>query len=165
MKDSLPNLFKNVMFANKNVEYEFALLDNHYRWSLEPDTYANFLLEYMSLMLLKVYKEAKDKYKTFAKMIMMFMLNAILDQEKTHSKAEAVFAKQITVTTAENASEDDQGQSGDEYAGYASEKSNKEFEDDHIAENNEEHVIDDLGDDAFEEAIDVENVADIYEVE
>jgi hypothetical protein len=143
-----------------NITSEFLKHDETYRYTLDSKDYANYVLEYLAGMIVKIHRESHDKYKTMAKMLVDYFTRMIIDQEKLFSKAESVLSKlNLAITTVE--SDDSASEvSVDETNHGESEPETKEFSDDDALAKNETYE-NDIDDNAF----DVENIGDIMELE
>ena len=140
---------------------EFMILDSKLMYSVDSESYANALLEYLASMVITIHNKRHEKYKLLADAFIKYVSHTLIEQEKLFSKAESILAKATAdISTIESDSEDEVAVSGDEYTGVLSEKSASEFEDDVAAEKNEGYV-NDIDNDAF----DVEEAGDIWEIE
>jgi hypothetical protein len=145
IKESLPD-FKE----------DFLKQDSIYK-HLNSYNYANFLLEYLSGIIIDINKNSTEKYKPLATLLVKYFTNIILTQERMTSKAESLFAKALAnITDIESDSDDESDVSGEAYEGRISDKSESEFEQE-VSEVYE-NVIDD-------EAYDVEDVNAVFENE
>jgi hypothetical protein len=145
IKESMPD-FKD----------DFLKQDNEYK-HIDAYNYANFLLEYLSSIIVDISRKSTEKYKPLSTLLVNYFTKIVLFQEKMTSKAQSLFAKALAdITSVESDSEDEQDVSGDAYEGRVSDKSEGEFEEEvsEIYEN----VIDD-------EAYDVEDVNTVFENE
>jgi hypothetical protein len=137
---------------------EFITKDFQYKYVLDAKNYANFLQEYLANIFSIISKDSTEKYKTLAKLLIKYFTSNIITQEKTYSKAEAVFLKVFEdITKAESDSEDENAVSADEYGNQQSAESAEEVDEENAVEVYE-NVIDN-------DAMDVENPDDIWENE
>ena len=78
---------------------DFIKQDILYRYTLTPQNYANFLLEYLANVIVRISKESTEQYKTMAKLLVKYFTANIIMQERLFSRAEAVFLKLAAITT------------------------------------------------------------------
>ena len=155
--------FKEILAEQRKIElknisenmpkFNFIELDNKYK-NISSELYANFLLNYLCDIFVRISKETKDKYKTSGKLLIKYFIDLLVTQEKMFSKPEPII-RDISITKLESDSEDENGVSGDEFHS-DTEKSAEEFEDDQIEE------VDETFDN---EGYDVENSDDTWEQE
>ena len=129
---------------------EFILLDNKYK-NLEKRQYNNFLLEYLSNLIIRISKESNSSVKVFAKEIIVFLMDYILSQEKLYSKAESIYLK---MNVAEVGTDTTGIDSETDLASTATETSSDEFEE-------REDIVEGIDNEGY----DVENVNEVWDVE
>lgn len=96
--NKLKPISENSNFVKVNAEYQ----------SLKPFEYANFLIEYLSGLFIKMTND-NPNYSEFIKKFVVFLTNKILNDEKLTSKASIVFVDKRTVNDeATNENSDDE---------------------------------------------------------
>jgi len=165
----IPLLLKNILKQQQKIEIskltqvmpqfknEFIKLDNQYKYNLSSKNYANFLLEYLASIIVKIGNVSNKKYETASNLLVEYFTKQIIEQEKIYSVAESIFSKvNLDISTIENASDIEKDIVDD--FGFDTEQSEKEFSED-AAETYENEIAD------MEDAYDVENAEDIWDVE
>lgn len=173
-KDSvstLPTEYKKLIEEQKKIDMsklkdilpeiasDFITKDTKYRVSLSNINYVNFLMEYLSGMMLSLYKAPSKPYLPFMIDLAKIFTKNILSKEKLFSKPKSVYAKaQESITKMEEFSDSDTAMSGDDMVHTMGDvdESDENSDVDHVYKNE----IGDLSD-----AYDVENVGDIWDVD
>ena len=83
---------KNVTATNNPIKKlpdlpEFVLLDKAYELTLPPETYLNFLQEFLAKMLIDVIVTVAEAQKPLAKKVMFMIFHKILNSNKLFAKA------------------------------------------------------------------------------
>jgi len=166
----LPLYLKEILTAQKKVDIKglhksmpqvtdaFMVLDNKYKYTLKPKLYANFLLEYLAGIMVEIDQVSTKQYKLMAKMLIQHFTKNIMTQDVLFSKAESIFSKKNKGVTEQEDNLTDEAVSGDEYAGYRTDESIGEFSDDKT-----EHYKNEITN--FADAYDVENAADVWDID
>jgi hypothetical protein len=134
-------------------------VDANYKYTLSNVEYANWLLEFLASIFVKIHKKTSDTYKSFGHALIMHFTNWIISQEQLFSKAPHLVYKNLNTTKADSESEEEIHLSGDDNA-QQTQSSASEFEDENDAKNNEKYE-NEINDEAF----DVEDAAQVWELE
>lgn len=138
-----------------NIVNDFISLDGKYKFSLSDKDYANFLLEFLAGMMVKLVKDTPVKYKKFGEDLMKYFTSRIVNTEQLYSKPESLYAKMTKIVEVDD----------DNVSGTDSEVDLMYKSDTESATDDEVIKDDDIVQDIDNEAFDVENVADVYELE
>lgn len=168
----LPLYLKNILNTQKKKDLskmtkqmpqfinEFTELDNKYKYKLNPKNYANFLIEYLANIFVTLYEKTSSDYKLASNMFIKHYTDLIIEQERLHSKAEYVVNKKQKDDVKEEDNVSSDNVSGDDYLNRQTDVSEPEFS---LSEKDEDYKADDIDD--FSDAYDVENAADIWDIE
>lgn len=125
--------------------------------TLPIEQYSNWLQEYLAGVIVDIVSHSGEKFKILGTGLMKYFTDGILNQEKLLSKPTPYFMKNKDMVEIEDASGTDTGVSADEWA---NKQSSSESESDV-----EKEEIEEVDDFAIEENMDLEDVADTFEVE
>jgi hypothetical protein len=134
---------------------EFNKLDTTYKYSIDIKSYANFLLEYLASIMVRIDSDSSKNYKLMSKMLIQHFTKNIIQKDALFSKADSFFSKKPKSVADDNLTDD--AISGDEYTGYKTDESIGEFSDDKT-----EHYKNEIVN--FADAYDVENAADVWDI-
>lgn len=138
---------------------DFLHEDHKYCNSLNDTNYANFLIEFLAKMMVSLVQNAPKNYKGLCTDLMMFFTNRIIQTEEMYSKPESIYAK-MNKDKPNIEKEDSEVGDIDEHAmSQGTESSRSEFSEEEA--NRDEDIIQDIDNEAF----DVENVEDVYELD
>jgi hypothetical protein len=166
----LPLYLKDIITAQKKVNIkdlhksmpqfgtEFVALDTKYKYSIDAKSYANFLLEYLASMMVRIDSDSSKNYKLMAKMLIQHFTKNIMQKDVLFSKAESVFNKKSKNIVDDEDNLTDNAISGDEYTGYKTDESAAEFSDDKNVHYKNEIVN-------FADAYDVEDAAGVWDID
>jgi len=159
----IPLELKEILDIQKKVEIvnlqtsmpqfgsEFIDLDNKYKFTLASHNYANFLMEYLASIIIRIYNDSHEKYKPMAKMLVKYFTANIIMQEKLFSKASPLIFRRVNeVMQNETESEDDTASED----GHKTESSDSDFD---------ENAVETYENEINFEAMDVENPDDVWE--
>jgi hypothetical protein len=138
---------------------DFLHHDYKYCNSLNDTNYANFLIEFLAKMMVSLVQEAPKNYKGLCTDLMMFFTNRIIQTEEMYSKPESIYAKMNKDKPSVEKDDSEVGDIDEHAMSQGTESSRGEFSEDDA--NRDEDIAQDIDNEAF----DVENVEDVYELD
>ena len=128
---------------------DFVELDEKYVYALNVENYTNFLQEYLASIIVRINNKRADKYKTLADGAVKYFTTTILEYERMLSKPEPVF---VDTYVEENSASDTASESGEDLMN-------------DIPKENEEDAAETYENDLDLDGFDVEDEADVWDVE